>query len=72
LLDYSIRAVTSGKDALGEVTIRLRVAKREVSGRGSSTDIVEASAKAYINALNRYVEEKGAGKRKSMTSIQAA
>ncbi|NQT06228.1 MAG: 2-isopropylmalate synthase [Candidatus Omnitrophica bacterium] len=53
LIDYSIRAVTGGKDALGEVTVRLKVAAKEVSGRGSSTDIVEASAKAYIDAVNK-------------------
>ncbi|MFH1752934.1 MAG: 2-isopropylmalate synthase [Candidatus Omnitrophota bacterium] len=58
LLDYSIRAVTSGKDALGEVNIRLNVKKREVSGRGSSTDIVEASAKAYIDAINKVVSKR--------------
>ncbi len=55
LLDYSIKAVTGGKDALGEVTIRLKAADREVSGRGSSTDIVEASAKAYLDAINKIV-----------------
>ncbi len=55
LLDYSIRAVTGGKDALGEVAIRLKVDKKEVSGRGSSTDIVEASARAYIDAVNKVV-----------------
>ncbi len=58
LLDYSIRAVTSGKDALGEVSIRLKAGEREVSGRGSSTDIVEASAKAYIDALNKLAYKK--------------
>ena len=47
--------MTGGKDALGEVTIRLKAADREVSGRGSSTDIVEASAKAYLDAINKIV-----------------
>jgi 2-isopropylmalate synthase len=58
LLDYSIRAVTSGKDALGEVAIRLSAQEKEVSGRGSSTDIVEASAKAYIDAINKVAYKK--------------
>lgn len=58
LLDYSIKAVTSGKDALGEVAIRLKAANREVNGRGSSTDIVEASAKAYIDAINKIAHRK--------------
>lgn len=62
LLDYSIQAVTRGKDALGEVTVKVKRGDNLVSGRGSSTDIIEASAKAYINAINRflyrYVKEK--------------
>lgn len=53
LLDYSLRSVTIGKDALGEATVRLRYKTIEVTGRGTSTDIIEASAKAYINAINR-------------------
>ena len=55
LLDYSIRAVTSGKDAIGEVSVRLKVKRKEVSGRGASTDVIEASVKAYLNALNKVV-----------------
>jgi 2-isopropylmalate synthase len=55
LVDYSLRAVTSGKDALGEVSVRLRHHGVEVSGRGTSTDIIEASAKAYVNAINRLI-----------------
>lgn len=58
LLDYSIHAVTSGKDAFGEVIIRVMAKKREVSGRGASTDIIEASAKAYLNAINKIVRKK--------------
>ena len=53
LLDFSLRAVTSGKDALGEVTVRLRGGPVVTTGHGTSTDIIEASAKAYLNALNR-------------------
>jgi len=53
LVDYSLQAVTSGKDALGEVTIKIKRGEILVSGRGSSTDIIEASAKAYLNAINR-------------------
>ena len=56
LLDYQIRSVTSGKDALGEVSIKLGGDReRVVSGRGTSTDIIEASIKAYINAVNKLV-----------------
>jgi len=55
LLDYSLRAVTSGKDALGEVTVRVREGDTTVTGRGSSTDIIEASARAYLKAVNKII-----------------
>jgi len=58
LLDYSIKAVTGGKDALGEVTIKVAIEGETVIGRGASTDIIEASAKAYINAINKFVAQK--------------
>ena len=45
--------ITSGTDSQGEVTVRLSKDGRIVNGQGSDTDIVVASAKAYINALNR-------------------
>ncbi|MEZ0536959.1 2-isopropylmalate synthase [Caldicellulosiruptoraceae bacterium PP1] len=51
--DYSIKAVTQGKDALGEVTVRIRKDGKAFLGRGVSTDILEASAKAYVNAINK-------------------
>jgi 2-isopropylmalate synthase len=50
---YSVNNLTSGTDAQGEVTIRLEKAGRMVNGLGADTDIVVASAKAYINALNK-------------------
>jgi 2-isopropylmalate synthase len=53
LLRYDIRAVTSGTEALGEVTVHLELGNRRVMGRGASTDIIEASAKAYVDGLNR-------------------
>ncbi|MCP4648998.1 MAG: 2-isopropylmalate synthase [PVC group bacterium] len=55
LRDYSIQAITRGKDALGEVNLKLEIKKQEVPGRGASTDIIEASAKAYLNAINRFL-----------------
>jgi len=55
LENYSIRAVTSGKEALGEATVKISQAGRTYIGRGVSTDIIEASAKAYIDAINRLV-----------------
>ncbi|MDT8451314.1 MAG: 2-isopropylmalate synthase [Gammaproteobacteria bacterium] len=50
---YSVNAITSGTDAQGEVTVRLEKGGRIVSGQGADTDIVIASAKAYIYALNK-------------------
>ncbi len=55
LLDYSIQSVTRGKDALGEVTVKVKVGDKSVIAHGTSTDIVEASAKAYLNAINKII-----------------
>lgn len=54
LINYSLSAVTSGKDALGEVSVRMKINKREISGRGASTDIIEASLKAYLDAICKH------------------
>jgi 2-isopropylmalate synthase len=53
LLDFRIRSITGGKEAQGEVTIELSHNDLSVSGRGLSTDILEAAARAYLNAINR-------------------
>ncbi len=53
LLLYSVNNITSGTDSQGEVTVRLSKDGRIVNGLGADTDIVVASAKAYINALNK-------------------
>ncbi len=53
LLLYSVNAITTGTDAQGEVTVRLSRGGRIVNGNGADTDIVIASAKAYLNALNK-------------------
>ncbi len=53
LLLYSVNAITTGTDAQGEVTVRLSKGGRIVNGQGADTDIVVASAKAYLNALNK-------------------
>ena len=55
---YSVNSITNGTDAQGEVTVRLEKGGRVVNGLGADTDIVIASAKAYINALNK-LENKG-------------
>lgn len=57
LLDYSIQSVTRGKDALGEVTVKVKFKGNTIIAQGISTDILEASAKAYINALNKLLSQ---------------
>ncbi len=52
---YSVNNITSGTDAQGEVTVRIRTDNRFVNGQGADTDIVIASAKAYIAALNTFL-----------------
>ncbi|MBO1224679.1 MAG: 2-isopropylmalate synthase [Candidatus Scalindua sediminis] len=58
LLDYNIRAITSGKDAMGEVIVEVDVEGKSYRGRAVSTDIIEASAKAYLNAINKIKRSK--------------
>mmetsp|Transcript_28084 Transcript_28084/g.23570 ORF Transcript_28084/g.23570 Transcript_28084/m.23570 type:complete len:663 (-) Transcript_28084:659-2647(-) len=60
LMDYTVSAVTAGIDALGEVTVRLQDPKsgRIFSGRAANTDVVVASANAYVSALNRLLMQR--------------
>ncbi|MEH2027572.1 2-isopropylmalate synthase [Nostoc sp.] len=53
LIEFSVQSVTGGIDAIGEVTIRLRYESKVFSGHAANTDIIVASAQAYVNALNR-------------------
>ncbi len=53
LLQFAINAITGGTEAQGEVTVRLEEKGRTVIGQGADTDVLVASAKAYINALNK-------------------
>ena len=53
LESYNVRSVTSGRQALGEVIVRIRKEEKSFTGRGISTDIIEASAKAYLQAFNQ-------------------
>jgi 2-isopropylmalate synthase len=63
LLEYSLQSVTHGKDALGEVTAKVQINGKSVISQGTSTDIVEASARAYVNAINKVIsQEKLSGK----------
>jgi len=60
LTEFSVKSVTAGIDALGEVLIRIESDGVTYTGRGSDTDIIVASAKAYMNALNRLLRVKNA------------
>jgi len=53
LEDFRLEAVTSGKDALGQVSLKLKVKGCVISGRGASTDVIEAAVKAYVDAANK-------------------
>ena len=55
---YQVRSITEGRQAMGETLIRIRHAGKSFTGRGVSTDIIEASAKAYLNAINQLEIEK--------------
>ncbi|MDP9402192.1 MAG: 2-isopropylmalate synthase, partial [Actinomycetota bacterium] len=55
LTDFNVSSVTGGVDALGDVVIQLEAGGVKVSGRGVSTDVVEASARAFLNATNKVV-----------------
>jgi 2-isopropylmalate synthase len=57
--EYSVRSITGGLDAVGEVSVRLEHEEHLYSGRGSDTDILVASGKAYTNALNRLLSMEG-------------
>jgi len=53
LLEFDLRAVTKGKDAIGEALVRVEHNAKILTGRGASPDVIEASARAYLNAINR-------------------
>src|SRR5690625_4984552 len=55
LVDYQLNSVGRGKDALAEARVQLLVNDEQVNGRGSAQDVIEASAHAFLNAVNRYI-----------------
>jgi len=59
LTEFSVKSITEGIDAQGEVMIRIESEGRSYVGRGADTDIIVASAKAYMNALNRALSVRG-------------
>jgi len=58
LTEFTVKSVTEGIDAIGEVLIRIESEGITYTGRGADTDIITASAKAYMNALNRLLSAK--------------
>ncbi len=56
LVNYEIHSVTDGRDALGEVVVKLKYGDRTVTGRGLSTDILESSLLAYVNGVNKILD----------------
>lgn len=59
LLEYQLRSVTHGKDAIGEVTVKVDFGSGNIiTGKAANTDIIEASARAYLNAVNRILAQK--------------
>ncbi len=67
LLEYQLRAVTGGKDAIGEVTVAVEMDGQRVVGRGSSTDVIEASVRAYLHAINKVM---AAGGKKTVSELE--
>ncbi|HHU22683.1 MAG TPA: 2-isopropylmalate synthase [Clostridiales bacterium] len=61
LEDYSIRSVSEGKDALGEVIVKIKSGNKITTGRGLSTNIIESSILAYLNGLNKILERRVSG-----------
>ncbi|MCZ6874467.1 MAG: 2-isopropylmalate synthase [bacterium] len=58
LEDYNVRSVTGGQEAMGEATVKVRDNGHQVIGRAVTTDVVEASVMAYVNAMNKILEER--------------
>ena len=61
LIDYQVMAKTRGKDAQGEVTVRVQYENRQLLGKGAGVNTIEASAQAYLNAVNRLLIKSKAG-----------
>ena len=59
LADFNVHSVTEGLDSIGEVVVRVDQDGKVFTGRGASTDIIIASAKAYVSALNRLISQEG-------------
>ena len=58
LIDYSVHAVSRGKDAVGEVFVHANFDSKSFSGKAASSDLIDASARAYLNAVNKAIHER--------------
>jgi 2-isopropylmalate synthase len=67
---YQVRSVTEGRQAMGEALIRIRIGGKSYTGRGVSTDIIEASAKAYLHAINLLEIEKNLEKETNIPVLE--
>jgi 2-isopropylmalate synthase len=75
LIDYSVHAVTRGKDAVGEVFVHVNFDSKSFSGKAASSDLIDASARAYLNAVNKAIHEResvDSGKRTANRGQQTA
>jgi 2-isopropylmalate synthase len=71
LLDFTVNSVTRGKDALGEVFIHAEFEGRNYTGKAASVDIIDASARAYLNAVNKALHEKKRMEEKGLPPAEA-
>jgi 2-isopropylmalate synthase len=74
LIDFGLNAITSGEDAVGEATVRIRTNGTIFMGAASSTDVIEAAVKAYLAAINRWVaaeKDRTAAKKKGRVKLAA-
>jgi len=71
LIDYSVHAVSRGKDAVGEVFVHVDFEGKSFSGKAASSDIIDASARAYLNAVNKalYEQESASAHRNSIAQV---
>jgi len=67
LEDYKLESVSKGKDAIGQASIKVQYNDKVYKGKGASTDVIEASVKAYIDAINKIVASKDIKKRTDET-----
>jgi len=71
LIDYSLQGITSGTDAMGQAVVKVRDNGHFVTGRGHSLDVIEASARAYLNALNKILWRRSRAEGREPFEVQA-